>query len=1236
MPEKHNSSKRRLRAICLGVVTLLVGFASIPLWPAAPATAATTFVEGFSQEVAASGFGFDVTNVAWLPNGNMLVAQKGGKVTLVKNGVKSTFVDIGPFFSNDLPGADKVLNDRGLLGMEVDQNGDWLYLLFTQNNNWPGDQNKTAKLIKVPITGDTASLNQAVVLLGKAATFNTFSCEDMPATSDCIASDSSSHTIGSVTQAADGSLYVSTGDGARFDDGFADVRALRSQNIDSLAGKVLHIDRNGKGIASNPFYTGNIEDNRSKVWAYGFRNPFRMNLQPGTDTPVLGDTQWTLVEEQNYVKKGGNYGWPCYEGTPRQPIYAADPATKPTCDALYAQGAAAVEKPMYEYGREGVGSAAIGGAFYTGDKYPAEYQGAWFFGDYAQEFLKYLKVDGSGNVTVPATTFATEIPVYVGMQMGPDGYLYYASLTTGNIYRIVYNAGNTSTCGATQFTANYFAGKNPVGTPLATACSDVVNNNWAYGSPLPSVPADNFSATYTATRTFEAGVYDFTITSDDGSRLLIDDQPVAAFDHWVDQGPTTYTAPITLAAGQHTIRLEYYEATGTAQVGMSWVQSVQNAPVVTLSTPADNSSARPNEVVNFSGSATDTEDGQLPASALSWIVGIKHCADAALTDCHYHPLAEAAGANGSFVYPDHGPNEIYFIELSLKATDSTGLSTTKVHRIMPNRTTQAACAAGQFQAEYFTGTTLAGTPAATSCTDAIDYNWNYGSPAAAIPGDNFSARYTANQTFAAGTYRFTLSSDDGARLFIDGQAIAPLNQWSEQSATTSTADVALTAGTHELRLEYYEATGVAQVKLAYASATEAPLAQPTAGWKGEYWNTPTAGTAPAFATGTPTLTRTDAGIDFDWGYNAPAAALTGDKFMARWTGKINFPAAGSYKVSTMADDGIRVKVDGQTVLDEWRDQGPASRNATFTVGTAGEHDIVVEYYENDGGATAKVGFATATGSTTPPPVTGCTATQFKAEYFAGKTLAGTPLASSCIADVNFDWAYNAPVTGVPADNFSARYTNVSTYTAGTRTITIKGDDGVRLYLDGQLVPGLNGWVDQGATTYQANVDFTAGQHTLVLEYYEATGTAVVSLDVSDGATVVGAPAGGWVGEYFNVIGMGPSPAFPTGTPNLTRQDAAIDFKWNYGSPAAAIGADHFMVRWTGSINLAAGTYQVTTTADDGIRVKVNGATVLDNWVDQGPTKTVRTFTVPAGYSTVVVEYYENDGTATANVGLLKL
>lgn len=1197
----------------------------IPLMPSSPVKAEATFSSGFSQEVAASGFGYDVTNIAWLANGDMLVAQKGGQVSRISGGIKYPFADISQYSNDNMPGIGNIQGDRGLLGMEVDHNGNWLYLLFTQNNNWPGDQNKTAKLIKAPITGTTVNLNQAVIILGGAANFQTFSCENLPVTADCIASDASSHTVGSVRQASDGTLYVTTGDGARFDDGFADIRALRSQNLDSLAGKVLHIDTDGHGLAANPFFSGDAHANRSKVWAYGFRNPFRMNLQPGTNAPVLGDTQWNTTEEQDYVVRGGNYGWPCYEGTPRQQVYANDPATKPACDNLYAQGAAAVKAPFYEYDRFGQGAAATGGAFYTGNKYPTQYQGAWFFGDYAQEFLKYVKLDNSGNVTQPVTGFADQIPVYVGMQMGPDGYLYYASLTTGNIYRIVYDGATGINCGANQFTANYYSGRTPTGTPLLSQCIDTINHNWQWGSPGQNVPADNFSASYSATKTFAAGIYDFALASDDGARLLIDDQIVPNMDHWVDQGPTTYTTPVTLTAGPHTLRLEYYENSGTAQVMLSWTSSVQHAPDASIAVPQNGSTIIPNATVNFAGSATDVEDGILADSQLSWVVGIEHCADTSYTDCHYHPLTDSVGATGNFIYPDHGPNEIYFIKLSLTATDSSGLEDVQTVNLYPDRTPVTACPATQFQADYFVGTTPGTTPAYSTCLSTIDQNWQWDAPAPTIPGDGFSARYTITKSFTADSYRLTTTSDDGSRVYIDGQILPELNGWSDHGPQTLTTNTLLNAGSHQITVEYYENSGQAQMAFDIQSLNQAPLSDPVAGWTGEYWPILGASYPPTFPNSAAVLTRTDSKLDFSWDYGSPSPVIPGDQFIARWSGLINFPAAGNYEVSTLADDGIRVKINGAVVLDEWRDQGAATRAATFAVAAAGQSAVVVEYYEHTGQARVQVQFKP---SGVPVGPTNCPAGQFTAQYFAGVNLAGSALATSCITDINYNWQYAAPASGVPADSFSARYTQTQNLNAGTRTMTVTADDGFRVFIDGQLVPGLNHWQDQGPTTHQASVNFTGGSHTIVIEYYENSGGAQISYELSDLGTSIGQPVNGWQAQYWNIPNWLTSPIFPTIAPTIARTDASINHQWSWGSPDAVINGDQYMARWTGSYNVQAGTYQISTLADDGIRVFVDGAAVINNWTDQGPTRQTQNIVLSSGNHTVVVEYFEHSGEAT--------
>ena len=286
---------------------------------------ATTFDQpGFSEEVVASGL-TDPTAFAFFPDGRIAIAQKGGVVRLVKNGA------LLPTPLIDISGRVNDYWDRGLLGIAVDPgfaSNPYVYLLYTYENDaneYEGP--KTARLGRFTVTGDTASPSSEVVVLG---TVVGRSCNDLPYGSDCLPSDGASHSIGNVKFAPDQTLFVTVGDSASFN--FVDYAALRSQNLTSLAGKVLRVTRTGQGVATNPFWTGNANDNRSKVWASGLRNAYRFNLRPGSDVPYVGDVGWSLWEDISAAVAGANLGWPCYEGSSRQSGYVSFGP----CQALYA------------------------------------------------------------------------------------------------------------------------------------------------------------------------------------------------------------------------------------------------------------------------------------------------------------------------------------------------------------------------------------------------------------------------------------------------------------------------------------------------------------------------------------------------------------------------------------------------------------------------------------------------------------------------------------------------------------------------------------------------------------------------------------------------------------------------------------------------------------------------------------------------------------------------------------
>jgi len=177
-----------------------------------------------------------------------------------------------------------------------------------------------------------------------------------------------SHGVGSLLFGEDGTLLISTGDGASFwevDEGGPvtfglvpqaladgiiaakhDVGAYRAQLVDSLNGKILRIDpTTGDGVPSNPFFDATApRAARSRVWCLGLRNPFRMELIPetGSHFPVdgdpgdllIGDVGWFSREEINLATTGGaNFGWPRFEGLGWSPAYANSPIVPPNLDA---------------------------------------------------------------------------------------------------------------------------------------------------------------------------------------------------------------------------------------------------------------------------------------------------------------------------------------------------------------------------------------------------------------------------------------------------------------------------------------------------------------------------------------------------------------------------------------------------------------------------------------------------------------------------------------------------------------------------------------------------------------------------------------------------------------------------------------------------------------------------------------------------------------------------------------
>ena len=244
-----------------------------------------------------------------------------------------------------------------------------------------------------------------------------------------------------------------------------------------------------------------------------------------------------------------------------------------------------------------------------------------------------------------------------------------------------------------------------------------------------------------------------------------------------------------------------------------------------------------------------------------------------------------------------------------------------------------------WQASYWNNMTLSGPPVLERPEPNLDYSWGVGSPDPSVRTDQFSARWTRYIDVTPGTFRFTATSDDGMRVSVDGAWI--INEWNDHSAKTVSVDRNLSAGHHLVVVEYYENLVDAVARVSWAPVTTITE------WRGAYFANKT-------LSGSPTLVRNDKEINFAWGTGSPAQGMPADSFSVRWTRSIAMNA-GSYRFTVTVDDGVRLWVNGHLLIDAWKDQVSTYTGTIYLPG--GNIPVKMEYYENTGGATARLSIA---------------------------------------------------------------------------------------------------------------------------------------------------------------------------------------------------------------------------------------------------------------------------------------
>ncbi|MBL7818672.1 MAG: RICIN domain-containing protein [Saprospiraceae bacterium] len=766
-----------------------------------------------------------------------------------------------------------------------------------------------------------------------------------------------SHAGGTLVFGTDGTLLITTGDNASYasvDKGSAsetywqqaindgimrsqeNVGAFRSQMVNSFCGKVLRIDPNtGDGIASNPFYdAASPRSPKSRVWALGLRNPFRMSFWSGTGstnpadgnpgTLLVGDVGWNTWEDFHVIDKGGlNCGWPVYEGQTnaggyygtnvpnqdesnqtfenlcRQPT---SPTVNPTPSQrrfthsrpalAWKHGANDARVPWFsgttptdpQIGIAGSpatgtlfgGNCAAGGVFYTGTGMGSFYQNSYFFADFGQNWIKNVTLHNTGDHWIhevrefAPTNYAKGI---VDLEQNPlDNSIFYVNINTGTIQKLSLGGNRPPVA---VLTADKLSGTSPLTVNFSSAGSSDPDGNpitylWDFGDGTTSTLA-NPTKTFTAT----------------GSRGF-------------------------------TVRLTVTDNQGLADSKTLTVSINNTAPSVRITNPTDNAQYSLTQATTYT-LQSNVVDNDVTGMQYAWQVTLRHN-----NHEHREPINNQASPSVQ-ISPVGCDGETYYYLIELTVTDNGGLTAKDSVKIYPN------CATANLSVSNLT---------AAAQQNAVLLNWTNPSTtfdeimvvakaAAGFTTNPSGTNYTADANFTG-----TGTAFEGGKVVYRGIG----------NAVTVTN---LIGGTRYY-FRVFTRKGTAWTGGVETSAVPTAPAITLGCVRASYFNN-------INLSGTPLSTRNETSINNDWGTAAPAVTgMPADNFSIRYEGNIVSSVAGNYTFTITADDGVRFWLNGVLVLDKWFDQAPTTYTITSALTANKSCPIKLEYYERGGGAVAKL------------------------------------------------------------------------------------------------------------------------------------------------------------------------------------------------------------------------------------------------------------------------------------------
>jgi PKD repeat protein/glucose/arabinose dehydrogenase len=610
----------------LGVAVLVATFATF-VFGAGEAPAFVTLPSGWDDQPVTTVP--RPTAMDWTPDGRIVIVTHPGFIRIVKNGA------LKPTPALDWRNNTCRSDEWGMNGVAVDPDfatNRYVYVYYTAKKFGSCAMNAPDSPVN-RVSRFVLNGNDMIDPLSETPIV------------DGIPGPAGIHAAGDIEIGPDGNLFIAAGDGGcdfRGDSGcfpFNDA----AQDLGNLSGKVLRVTRTGGIPPDNPFtgpgttqcsptgYT-NTSTICQEIYSSGFRNPFRIAIDPNSSTPVVraNDVGLNTWEEVNELFPGGNFGWNVREG------YCVRDSTT-DCGPP----PPGMTNPIHTYNHDTGCVSVTAGDFVPNGLWPSGYDGDYLFGDLVCQKLWRMEPDGSGGQTV--TEFATNIPWLIDGRFAPDGasqsfyYISWVGFPDDEIRKIKYTGSPNRTPDA-NITASPTSGGMPLTVNFNGTTSvdpnpgDVLTYDWDFGDGSPHSSSATPAHTYMSPGTFTA-----KLTVDDG--------------HGAQDSAT-----IKITVGNEP-------------------------PQVSIDAPVATKKFAVGEVLTLVGSAEDPESGTLPNSSLTWRVEKHH-------DTHFHPfLPETAGNNIPITGPE--PEDLTgatnsYLEIVLSATDPNGLTSTVSRNIYPD------------------------------------------------------------------------------------------------------------------------------------------------------------------------------------------------------------------------------------------------------------------------------------------------------------------------------------------------------------------------------------------------------------------------------------------------------------------------------------------------------------------------------------------------------------------------